>query len=200
MSRGAMRGQRGKKGVGGVKGQRGVGGGAGGNGGCGGFPPKTGGKEGVQGGLWGRGPPEFPPGGRVTPDTPPPPPHRRRHFVAPTPPCPREPPKTPGIAQNVGFFLPPADFPRKRKRSRWNQDSLEQKTVIPGMPTVIPPGLTREQERAYIGNQPRFGAKTPRLGPGRVARGRLTQTRGVWAQFGPQRGVLAPSVAALLPV
>ncbi|XP_014817807.1 PREDICTED: menin-like [Calidris pugnax] len=42
------------------------------------------------------------------------------------------------------------DFPRKRKRSRWNQDSLEQKTVIPGMPTVIPPGLTREQERAYI--------------------------------------------------
>ncbi|XP_059574411.1 splicing factor 1 isoform X3 [Alligator mississippiensis] len=42
------------------------------------------------------------------------------------------------------------DFPKKRKRSRWNQDSLEQKTVIPGMPTVIPPGLTREQERAYI--------------------------------------------------
>lgn len=23
--------------------------------------------------------------------------------------------------------------------------------MIPGMPTVIPPGLTREQERAYIG-------------------------------------------------
>ena len=46
----------------------------------------------------------------------------------------------------------PAEFPKKRKRSRWNQDSLEQKTVIPGMPTVIPPGLTREQERAYIGN------------------------------------------------
>uniref|UniRef100_A0A8C3GMS4 Branchpoint-bridging protein n=1 Tax=Cairina moschata TaxID=8855 RepID=A0A8C3GMS4_CAIMO len=43
-----------------------------------------------------------------------------------------------------------AQFPKKRKRSRWNQDSLEQKTVIPGMPTVIPPGLTREQERAYI--------------------------------------------------
>ncbi|XP_007462106.1 PREDICTED: splicing factor 1 isoform X3 [Lipotes vexillifer] len=27
---------------------------------------------------------------------------------------------------------------------------MEQKTVIPGKPTVIPPGLTREQERAYI--------------------------------------------------
>uniref|UniRef100_A0AC11CYG3 Splicing factor 1 n=1 Tax=Ovis aries TaxID=9940 RepID=A0AC11CYG3_SHEEP len=44
------------------------------------------------------------------------------------------------------------NFPsKKRKRSRWNQDTMEQKTVIPGMPTVIPPGLTREQERAYIG-------------------------------------------------
>uniref|UniRef100_A0A8B9GBK1 Uncharacterized protein n=1 Tax=Amazona collaria TaxID=241587 RepID=A0A8B9GBK1_9PSIT len=31
---------------------------------------------------------------------------------------------------------------------------MDQKTVIPGMPTVIPPGLTREQERAYIGNGP----------------------------------------------
>uniref|UniRef100_G3U575 Splicing factor 1 n=1 Tax=Loxodonta africana TaxID=9785 RepID=G3U575_LOXAF len=49
-----------------------------------------------------------------------------------------------------GFYLP-LDFPsKKRKRSRWNQDTMEQKTVIPGMPTVIPPGLTREQERAYI--------------------------------------------------
>lgn len=44
------------------------------------------------------------------------------------------------------------DYPnKKRKRSRWNQDAMDQKTVIPGMPTVIPPGLTREQERAYIG-------------------------------------------------
>uniref|UniRef100_A0A669QG16 Splicing factor 1 n=1 Tax=Phasianus colchicus TaxID=9054 RepID=A0A669QG16_PHACC len=51
-----------------------------------------------------------------------------------------------------GAALPEMEFPKKRKRSRWNQDSLEQKTVIPGMPTVIPPGLTREQERAYIGN------------------------------------------------
>uniref|UniRef100_A0A8C5TJL1 Uncharacterized protein n=1 Tax=Malurus cyaneus samueli TaxID=2593467 RepID=A0A8C5TJL1_9PASS len=61
---------------------------------------------------------------------------------------------------------PPAagarNFPRKRKRSRWNQDSLEQKTVIPGMPTVIPPGLTREQERAYIGNG--FGGKNSGFG------------------------------------
>lgn len=75
----------------------------------------------------------------------------------------------------IAWFSPP-DFPRKRKRSRWNQDSLEQKTVIPGMPTVIPPGLTREQERAYIGNGlggkaaglgvtgPGLGVRTRRLG------------------------------------
>ncbi|EAW74287.1 splicing factor 1, isoform CRA_b [Homo sapiens] len=52
----------------------------------------------------------------------------------------------------TGANATPLDFPsKKRKRSRWNQDTMEQKTVIPGMPTVIPPGLTREQERAYIG-------------------------------------------------
>uniref|UniRef100_H3BGM9 Branchpoint-bridging protein n=1 Tax=Latimeria chalumnae TaxID=7897 RepID=H3BGM9_LATCH len=39
---------------------------------------------------------------------------------------------------------------KKRKKSRWSSDNLEQKTVIPGMPTVIPPGLSRDQERAYI--------------------------------------------------
>ncbi|XP_069750206.1 splicing factor 1 isoform X5 [Narcine bancroftii] len=43
------------------------------------------------------------------------------------------------------------DFGQKRrKRSRWSNETSDQKTVIPGMPTVIPPGLTREQERAYI--------------------------------------------------
>lgn len=40
---------------------------------------------------------------------------------------------------------------KKRKRSRWSSETPDQKTVIPGMPTVIPPGLTRDQERAYIG-------------------------------------------------
>ncbi|KAL4659839.1 splicing factor 1 isoform X1 [Arapaima gigas] len=39
---------------------------------------------------------------------------------------------------------------KPRKRSRWSSETPDQKTVIPGMPTVIPPGLTREQERAYI--------------------------------------------------
>ncbi|KAG3271915.1 SF1-like, partial [Ictidomys tridecemlineatus] len=47
-----------------------------------------------------------------------------------------------------------SDFPsKKRKRSRWNQDTMEQKTVIPGMPTVIPPGLTREQERPIYNSE-----------------------------------------------
>uniref|UniRef100_A0A8C6CGQ4 Splicing factor 1 n=1 Tax=Monodon monoceros TaxID=40151 RepID=A0A8C6CGQ4_MONMO len=65
----------------------------------------------------------------------------------------------------TGANATPLDFPsKKRKRSRWNQDTMEQKTVIPGMPTVIPPGLTREQERAYIGPLP--------PSPSTIARGR----------------------------
>lgn len=46
-----------------------------------------------------------------------------------------------------------ADFGQKkqRKKSRWSSETPDQKTIIPGMPTVIPPGLTRDQERAYIG-------------------------------------------------
>ena len=39
---------------------------------------------------------------------------------------------------------------RKRKRkSRWGGDEKE-KAFIPGMPTVIPPGLSKEQERLYL--------------------------------------------------
>uniref|UniRef100_A0A8C3CJI6 Splicing factor 1 n=1 Tax=Cairina moschata TaxID=8855 RepID=A0A8C3CJI6_CAIMO len=67
----------------------------------------------------------------------------------------------------TGANATPLEFPKKRKRSRWNQDSLEQKTVIPGMPTVIPPGLTREQERAYIGRR--------RPSPSTTARGSGTR-------------------------
>uniref|UniRef100_A0A8C6TM42 Branchpoint-bridging protein n=1 Tax=Neogobius melanostomus TaxID=47308 RepID=A0A8C6TM42_9GOBI len=45
----------------------------------------------------------------------------------------------------------PGDFgQKKRKKSRWSSETPDQKTIIPGMPTVIPPGLTRDQERAYI--------------------------------------------------
>uniref|UniRef100_A0A8C3WRQ3 Splicing factor 1 n=1 Tax=Catagonus wagneri TaxID=51154 RepID=A0A8C3WRQ3_9CETA len=63
----------------------------------------------------------------------------------------------------TGANATPLDFPsKKRKRSRWNQDTMEQKTVIPGMPTVIPPGLTREQERAYIGPLPPSPSTTAR--------------------------------------
>uniref|UniRef100_A0A3Q3G5G7 Branchpoint-bridging protein n=1 Tax=Labrus bergylta TaxID=56723 RepID=A0A3Q3G5G7_9LABR len=52
--------------------------------------------------------------------------------------------------------MPTAAFPqffgskKQRKKSRWSSETPDQKTVIPGMPTVIPPGLTRDQERAYI--------------------------------------------------
>ncbi|XP_077445026.1 splicing factor 1 [Stigmatopora argus] len=51
-----------------------------------------------------------------------------------------------------GFSPQQQDFNQKkqRKKSRWSSETPDQKTVIPGMPTVIPPGLTRDQERAYI--------------------------------------------------
>lgn len=54
----------------------------------------------------------------------------------------------------IVFHLSSTDFSQKkqRKKSRWSSETPDQKTVIPGMPTVIPPGLTRDQERAYIGN------------------------------------------------
>ncbi|KAJ8266124.1 hypothetical protein GJAV_G00126200 [Gymnothorax javanicus] len=51
----------------------------------------------------------------------------------------------------AGMQSPGGDAGKKsRKRSRWSSETPDQKTVIPGMPTIIPPGLTREQERAYI--------------------------------------------------
>ena len=48
-------------------------------------------------------------------------------------------------------FLTDLGQKKSRKRSRWSCETPDQKTIIPGMPTVIPPGLTRDQERAYIG-------------------------------------------------
>uniref|UniRef100_A0A671LQ29 Branchpoint-bridging protein n=2 Tax=Sinocyclocheilus anshuiensis TaxID=1608454 RepID=A0A671LQ29_9TELE len=59
------------------------------------------------------------------------------------------------LSNPVGVGLPSqaeiGDFgQKKRKRSRWSSETPDQKTIIPGMPTVIPPGLTRDQERAYI--------------------------------------------------
>jgi len=43
-----------------------------------------------------------------------------------------------------------AERERKRKRrSRWNTDN-DDKTVIPGMPTVIPSNLTESQQRQYV--------------------------------------------------
>ncbi|KAK7910269.1 hypothetical protein WMY93_014953 [Mugilogobius chulae] len=75
------------------------------------------------------------------------------------PPMPSQP--FPQFNPGPGFPQPPQGPPgggmakqdfgnKKRKRSRWSSETPDQKTIIPGMPTVIPPGLTREQERAYI--------------------------------------------------
>ena len=40
---------------------------------------------------------------------------------------------------------------RKRKRkSRWGNEDVTEKLFIPGMPTVLPANLSKEQEEAYI--------------------------------------------------
>ncbi|GLD66639.1 splicing factor 1 isoform X2 [Lates japonicus] len=53
-------------------------------------------------------------------------------------------------AAAAGLAKPDFGQKKPRKKSRWSSETPDQKTVIPGMPTVIPPGLTRDQERAYI--------------------------------------------------
>ncbi|GAA6109556.1 splicing factor 1 isoform X2 [Tachysurus ichikawai] len=58
-----------------------------------------------------------------------------------------------GSLPNPQLSLPQSQLDmslKKRKKSRWSSETPDQKTIIPGMPTVIPPGLSREQERAYI--------------------------------------------------
>jgi len=37
---------------------------------------------------------------------------------------------------------------RKKRKSRWETESA--KTCIPGLPTMIPAGLTKDQEQAYL--------------------------------------------------
>ncbi|XP_033465165.1 splicing factor 1 isoform X1 [Epinephelus lanceolatus] len=70
------------------------------------------------------------------------------HQFNPGPSFSTQPPQQPA----AGGGLAKQDFCQKksRKKSRWSSETPDQKTVIPGMPTVIPPGLTRDQERAYI--------------------------------------------------
>ena len=39
---------------------------------------------------------------------------------------------------------------KKKKKSRWNTE-VDDKTMIPGMPTVLPCNLDANQEKQYIG-------------------------------------------------
>jgi len=42
-------------------------------------------------------------------------------------------------------------------KSRWgDSDELEKETVLSGLPTVIPSGLTKEQEEQYLSESPAF--------------------------------------------
>lgn len=37
---------------------------------------------------------------------------------------------------------------KKKKRSRWGKE--DKKMVIPGMPTILPPNLNPDQQKAYV--------------------------------------------------
>jgi len=39
---------------------------------------------------------------------------------------------------------------KKKRRSRWGADESQEKTVIPGMPTILPCNLSKEQEQQYL--------------------------------------------------
>lgn len=39
---------------------------------------------------------------------------------------------------------------KKKRKSRWATDTESDKTVLNGLPVVIPPGLTKEQEEQYL--------------------------------------------------
>ena len=40
---------------------------------------------------------------------------------------------------------------KKRKRSRWGGE--DTRTVIPGMPTVIPPNMSEGQQKLYLSKE-----------------------------------------------
>ena len=39
---------------------------------------------------------------------------------------------------------------RKKRKSRWGGADGTEKTFIPGMPTMMPQGLNKDQEEAYL--------------------------------------------------
>ncbi len=52
----------------------------------------------------------------------------------------------PSMPQNLPNSGPPL---KRKKKSRWGGDQVE-KAYIPGMPTVIPQGLSKNQEEMYL--------------------------------------------------
>ena len=39
---------------------------------------------------------------------------------------------------------------RRKRKSRWGTDDFTEKLFIPGMPTILPANLSKEQEEAYL--------------------------------------------------
>lgn len=44
---------------------------------------------------------------------------------------------------------------KRKKKSRWATSSESEKTLIPGMPTILPSNLNAHQQEAYLGNYKR---------------------------------------------
>ena len=61
-----------------------------------------------------------------------------------------EPPaKKPGRVSRFDQTVDPFADRKRRKKSRWGGGE-EDKTFIPGMPTMLPQGLNKDQEEAYL--------------------------------------------------
>lgn len=41
---------------------------------------------------------------------------------------------------------------KRKKKSRWATSNEEQRTLIPGMPTILPSNLNPDQQEDYLGN------------------------------------------------
>ena len=52
-------------------------------------------------------------------------------------------------AENVDEVRPEERAPKRKKRSRWENDDSDS-AIFNGLPTTIPPGLTKEQEEQYL--------------------------------------------------
>lgn len=57
------------------------------------------------------------------------------------------------LCNEIIFILAEAEERKRRRKSRWQGDEKD-KTFIPGMPTVLPSNMSKDQEEAYLRKSP----------------------------------------------